>query len=354
MRNDIAVYFNEYLSLGGIDVLTGSFIGTHSPDKPAQPNHGTTEHILENKTGDQTDNCSQPASHWVVDFAGVAAGYFTTAVPMLSGLEQDEIGKAIAVVENFLRYVLQHDVCPEYVDDVKAALEVCDAAREELPLMRELPTVLPGTFNLAAADLFCGDGTQPWALHGFERPKDVDSKMLFYSAIALLKDSNTSALLDDGTSPMISREVTDSFQLESITHPIADLHSQAASLTIDDKPVQISLLGQAIFTASTIEDDWVHPKLPTSLAKGEELVVYFDDGVLGRLRPGMKMQLTVCELSGVESFWFVKMARRVVPTFYTFLPQAMMKHFKEPRENARPGPSIHDTSVDEKNNAGES
>jgi hypothetical protein len=56
----------------------------------------------------------------------------------------------------------------------------------------------------------------------------------------------------------------------------------------------------------------------------------------------MKMALTIRQLD--NGFRFVNNLVHIVPSFYTFLPQELMRYFKPPRANERPGPSIHSPS----------
>ncbi|OAA69165.1 Argonaute complex, subunit Arb1 [Cordyceps fumosorosea ARSEF 2679] len=49
-----------------------------------------------------------------VDVAGVAASFLSVSIPPLVGVDSAPTARAVGVVENFLRYVLQHDVYPEH------------------------------------------------------------------------------------------------------------------------------------------------------------------------------------------------------------------------------------------------
>ncbi|KAK3989080.1 hypothetical protein QBC44DRAFT_308905 [Cladorrhinum sp. PSN332] len=54
---------------------------------------------------------------------------FTFGLP--AGNDIAMVAMAADVVGNFLRYNLQHDVCPEYAEGIDNALQVCDKAVEE-------------------------------------------------------------------------------------------------------------------------------------------------------------------------------------------------------------------------------
>ena len=81
----------------------------------------------------------------------------------------DAIYRCTAVVRNLLNYILHHNVCPEYADQVNAARSVCDVAETELCHIAYLSSALPGEFNVACSTLYGGCyhglyiGHQEWA-----------------------------------------------------------------------------------------------------------------------------------------------------------------------------------------------
>jgi hypothetical protein len=48
---------------------------------------------------------------------------------------------------------------------------------------------------------------------------------------------------------------------------------------------------------------------------------------------------------------FIKTISRIVPSFYTFLPQQMMRHYKQPRDDDRPAPSVQNPEAQEEHSA---
>jgi hypothetical protein len=73
------------------------------------------------------------------------------------------------MIRNFLNYILHHNVCPEYNDQVHAARAICDHAERELTAVVTVSHKLPGDFNIACSTLFGGHykglyvGDQEWA-----------------------------------------------------------------------------------------------------------------------------------------------------------------------------------------------
>src|SRR4051812_47741930 len=68
--------------------------------------------------------------------------------------EEKEVKQVASVIRNFLNYVLQHGVCPEYATDIIAARKICDLAEKELWAIKQLQYVFPGDFNTSASILY--------------------------------------------------------------------------------------------------------------------------------------------------------------------------------------------------------
>jgi hypothetical protein len=97
------------------------------------------------------NNCR---SSWYPAYYGQAPGGIKTACQVLRSLY------------NYLRY---HRVCPEYDDQLQAALKMCDIAERELIKVDAAGLALPGDFNTSASTLFGGAhaglfaGDKSWA-----------------------------------------------------------------------------------------------------------------------------------------------------------------------------------------------
>ncbi|KAK6531499.1 hypothetical protein TWF281_008301 [Arthrobotrys megalospora] len=94
---------------------------------------------------------------YTVDFDYVVRAFVTHKIPFDFGMKTPEqIEKAVNTIKNFLNYILYHDVCPEFTDNIKQAVKTCDKANEELPICAVLSDKLPGDFNKACSTLFGG------------------------------------------------------------------------------------------------------------------------------------------------------------------------------------------------------
>ncbi|KAI9152167.1 Argonaute-binding protein [Paramyrothecium foliicola] len=343
LRPDQAQYFNEYLFLGGIDTSANAFAGQDLKElkglTPAQRREVLATDTVHGGSAAGERFFTGDLDHWSVDFTGVAAGFLSSNVlASLTGCELKELEAGISLVENFLRYVLQHDVCPEYEEDVKQAVELCGVARHEWPKLVGLQTALPGQFNLAASELFCQQEEDDWFLPPDARPEGFDASSVFLSSVALIENGDVfTCVSKPGVKVVHQFDCT--LQIGQILRPTGDVIQRFQQLRLDSTHPNIPPLGKIICKQASIEDGWDHPSLPSPLRPRDHVELYFDDTVLVNMKQGMRMSLTLCELDG--GFRFVKTIQKVVPSFYTFLPQELMRHFKAPREDDRPAPSVH-------------
>ncbi|KAK2589543.1 hypothetical protein QQS21_012780 [Conoideocrella luteorostrata] len=347
LQGDQPFFFNEYLFLGGIDTSSNAFSGLDNKDlkdlTPAERRDVTATDVVHTDSNADERFYTADADHWSVDFAGVAAGFFSTSLGLLTGFEPKKVEVAISIVEHFLRYVLQHDVCPEYEEDVKSALQVCKQARKEWPMLNQLSNDLPGRFNLAATELFSTVDPEDWSFLRFSRPKDSDAKTDFFAVCTLCNEASTIDWFLDGNLT-VSRVFSCTVEVTKVELPSEDTLQKFASLHIEGNSHATESVGKVFFKRAVIEDEWVQPKVSTS-TKDNGIWVYLENKLIKNVVLGMKMEMTVIELNtGIR---IIKTISKIVPSFYTFLPQHMMKHYKARREWDRPAPSVHDPNAEE-------
>ncbi|KAM4058880.1 argonaute siRNA chaperone (ARC) complex subunit arb1 domain-containing protein [Hirsutella rhossiliensis] len=347
-------YFNEYLFLGGIDTSGKAFGGLEEKDTrtltPAERLDATATDAVHSGSAADDRYYHGDDEHWSVDFTGVLAGFFSTSLLIMTGGDLQKMETAAALAENFLKYILHHDVCPEYEDDVKRALRLCTDAREEWPLLDELQHSLPGAFHLSAIDLFSPPSPEDWNCSSLRLPEGFDAKAIFYSACALLGEVEVLKAAQQGRLG-IAKEHTCALEVVEIQQPRADVAERFGRLEVADSKLRAGPIGKAFFKPTTIEDGWETPVIASPYGESGGSWLYFEQSLLANMRPGMKMALTIVELdAGIR---FVKAVTDVVPTFYTFLPQVLMKYYKQPRVNERPAPSVQDPHAEEEQQARE-
>ncbi|KAL2204717.1 hypothetical protein CC79DRAFT_1370529 [Sarocladium strictum] len=358
-----AHFFNEYLLLGGVDSNPNAFSGIDQRElknlTPAERRDATAIdglHLGEDETGKFYNG---DENSWSVDFTSVVKGFLSVSVIPLTGLESTPMEICIAVVETFLRYVLQHDVCPEHEDDLHNALGVCQKAREEWPRIKMLQALMPGRLNDAAAELFQFREAEDFARIDIPDGEEVDemgengevasARAVVFTAFALLEtDGAIFHRLSDAWRARIMtlQHIDCAIQLKSLERASRHITNRFARLRINETR-SIPAIGKAIFTRTTIKDGWDMPDLGDKAPSiPEEVTLYFDDRIMKNLVLGMKMTATLVYIPEAVVY-FLKKTGPLLPSFYRFLPQELMKRYKEPREMDRPAPSIHDREQEE-------
>jgi hypothetical protein len=280
----------------------------------------------------------------------------------LHSLDTIEYQKGVAVVLNFLKYVVSHDVCPEYADDLRRAQKVCVAALEEAQAIFDLMELLPGTFNLAGNMLLDGtletDFDPEWApASGPPFDKEAARTILLAHGSVLLDDSSSERLqkaLSDSDARIVKG--TGCFEIVGITLPskatIAQLEIATECMNQHFKQdLSLEACGRLVVRPAFVQSGW-----QVTAASGVPVMTTLDGKyttaqvpefffveleALETLKIGMKMQINFITLEdGLINF--MSRAENIYQSFYTFLPQELMIRYKEPRLNERPAKSIHD------------
>ena len=257
-------------------------------------------------------------------------------------LNEKRIKEYTAIIRNFLNYVLHHDVCAEYTDDVEAARTVCDQAAKQLWDIARASTLMPGQFNRACSEIFGGFyrgsyiGDKEWA-------KDLDIPMGISpdSARQLFKVGLTACATDD----MFER-----YRSQSISNSIAVTSSIDASLEVtelilatrDTLKIYDTKLAQGLKALGKMkartwcgaipdEEDLTEEEEAAAAVNPKEIKEYefwLEDELLQRCFVGMKFETTVHHLSfGLD---FFDRIAAMYCSFYSILPNEAMIGWKEP------------------------
>ncbi|KAK3318167.1 Argonaute complex, subunit Arb1 [Apodospora peruviana] len=351
--------FSKYLFLGGIDTAVRQFQSTRS--MTAKSLQDTTKSDVREMTADDViqrgaDKNRDPRfynpnypEHWDVDFAGVAAGFFSEQLIALVGTESVDYRQGVDVVYKFLKYVEQHDVCPEYAQDLKKAQEICELALDEVPTISKASMILPGDFNNAARQLFCKvdefnlvDQTDFQSLEPLDNQK---AHLIFGVTLSILLPPSVSVVAKGELT--VINTVEQAFEICQIS--LADDEPRAKYKTINSHlaksmGISVEVCGSITVHPTHIRNGWDNTTPGANVddrkKEGKEETFILEESILSHLKVGMKITMTVCTLDvGIK---FIKHVKDVNPTFYTFLPQELMLHYKEPVPNDRLGKSIHD------------
>jgi len=253
------------------------------------------------------------------------------------------------VIRNFLNYVLQHAVCPEYTQDIMAARKICDLAVKELWAIKQLQKKLPGDFNVAASILYGGRyegihiSNQAWAKEDpdYEEYLTVNQGFSNAEAERIFKTALAYAGTDDmflaHMKPDVSIVKTERkfYEIVAIRHPDEETVKDYKNVkNLQGEPGYIKALGVLKLKA------WEGPGLDeedctddegTPAAKAEDSKpqgLWLEDEILELCYPGLKLELIVHELSSGVKFFDAVMGLHC--SFHTFLPNEKMLHWKDP------------------------
>ncbi|OIW28596.1 hypothetical protein CONLIGDRAFT_387442 [Coniochaeta ligniaria NRRL 30616] len=353
MDSPRANLFDKYLALGGIDTTPRMFQGMKTLDVAG----ATKSEIRDMTAGDVIHrgstnrryyNASEPEL-WDVDFAGVAAGYFSERIFKLAGTDLGAIKLATDVVENFLNYILHHDVCPEYADNVNDAKAICQDAVDQITRCFRVIWEAPGDFSIACLALFD---------HGKRRVLDPDRNMsenynmpvehaqrIFYASLGAhtflfeqLKGSSVQNM-------EVVDEVKQAFEVVDISEPDEKVIKTYLGMRNPEGEVgTIKPCGKLTLKPIQMEDGFdkgsVRGPAP-GIGEKEDFIL--DWSVLEHMTVGMKLKLTLCMCN--TGWKFIKAYGDVRPRYYTFLAQELMITYKEPVPNERPAPSVENPDV---------
>ncbi|KAK6335450.1 hypothetical protein TWF696_002226 [Orbilia brochopaga] len=178
--NDIRHRLLEaYLFLGGINTgakmfggVDNKFVKDHDAEDIAR--YKATDYVPDKmhrirlqEQDDELDGDDED-EEYAIDFNYIVRAFLTDRIPFAFGLKKPEdIEMSVNLIRNFLNFILYHNVCPEFTDNIKLAIKTCELAGDELPICAVLSDKLPGSFNKACSTLFGGYWSliipQPWA-----------------------------------------------------------------------------------------------------------------------------------------------------------------------------------------------
>ncbi|KAK4199206.1 Argonaute complex, subunit Arb1 [Triangularia verruculosa] len=356
VRNQV---FSQYLMLGGIDATARQF---QSADKlPDDLLRESTKGQLRDMISDDViqrgggggGRFYDPGApeHWDVDFTGVVAGFMSHKIIDISGGDMEMVWIASNTIQNFLKYLLLHDVCPEYADDINSAIELCDKGFEEIGLVSNALRLVPGLFNRSVAANYCEEENS-YAMSLLMDHKELDRGHAF-NIVALIATIVLPTLGSYNAANIKALEVTNpierTFEITSITPPTEEMRQKVALVSEHLRKSNPSLApiqpcGVMAGRPVIVQDGWdITDKLTDEEVK-EESSFILEERILEQLRVGMKLTMGVsaCNVPGGGAFKVIRYVKDIKPTYYTFLPQELMRAWKEPVPNERPAPSVHD------------
>ena len=253
------------------------------------------------------------------------------------------VKQACQVLRSFYNYLRYHNVCPEYDDQLAAALTMCNSAEKELCRVQSAGIALPGDFNRSAsvlcggsqAGLFTGD--KHWAEElekdgvKIERIgiRDEEASIKFHTGVAAMGTDEQNDIVESHLAIVqdesVGLEVTEISPPSNVTKEFYSEHSR----TVKSKLGSLEPLGTLICKAWSTPsyDEWDLPKdkypdgKPQSANESKEYRFWVEESVLDECFIGMKMDARVLTLNG--GMTILDEIRETMCSFFTWLPNEL-------------------------------
>lgn len=251
---------------------------------------------------------------------------------------------ATVTIRNFLSYLLYHDVCPEYKENIDEARKSCDIISKELWRNQQFTAKCPGDFNAASSTLFGGFFYDMYVEDDqWNNSKDDTVRMTNEIARKVVKfalagggtDEQAGRFQqlanDDGLRAMHIEDI-DGFEVTAVIHPDEDTREFYALHAPDLHPVGRLLSkayrdpGKPDFDLSPEEqEEWELGNEPAG-----EFEFFLEEDLLKCCYPGMKVMTSVWELNcGLH---FFDEALTAYSSVYTVLANDLMFGWKKPQD----------------------
>lgn len=244
------------------------------------------------------------------------------------------------MIRNFLNYLLYHNVCPEYNDQINTSKDIINQADKELWMTIRANRLLPGIFNTACSEIFGGQlkglyvGDQEWAqAEGFT---DMGSKGI---SPQMAKRAFKAGLVARGEQRMLEtfKQHGEAGKVKVVSETLTGLevtdllHAEQEVLQLYQTPVGKGLKPLGRLKAKTWDCPGARPEdlteeeeaaAATAPQETKEYELWIEDHVLDLCFVGMKFITIIKELSfGVLYF---DELRGIFPSFHTMLPNDLM------------------------------
>ncbi|KAK5206515.1 hypothetical protein LTR41_007953 [Exophiala xenobiotica] len=346
--------FYKYLGFGSVEVGPNAHQGGIGQGQDTEDMDRTQLLVAMSQASisDDKRNLGTPTSLYDVDFQGVMKAFLSRRARLLYGFElRDQVSLLTTTLERFMDYLLQHDVCPEYRDDVLATRNLCRDSTSELWDVAEATRRLPGDFNIACSTLFGGyyaenyDGTTDWEEGSrdenvFVGMKPEEAQQVIHFGVAGAADepvykAYAAAVNGGGMLAVDSIQEHAGFQITKIEPPTAECKELYTTTSQHFRPV-----------GRVYAKPWTNPdQQPEDLTAAEKEAlttikapkdddkkqyIFFVESILqSHLRVGMKVEATIRTLNcGIMFFDDVLNA---FPTFDEYVVNELMAGWKAPR-----------------------
>ncbi|KAJ9612877.1 hypothetical protein H2200_002818 [Cladophialophora chaetospira] len=341
----------KYLAYGGLTV--GPNVGQGGVDTEAMSKTEIAKALTQVFASDDKRDLNSETSIYDVDFLGCIKGFLSRRCKAVWGLEtKDQVVRICTTLERFMDYLLQHDVCPEFKDDILASRTFCRTAATELWDVAEAVRRLPGEFNIACSTLFDGsyahnyDGETWWGKEDEEGPvfvgmKSDEAHQIVKFGVAGAAAENVYLGFLEGVQnnaplmlSVINVQKHAGFEITHIEGPTAQCKEIYTAQSTHFRPVG-RVKAKPWRNPDALPEDLTDKErealfLTASSTEADTEYVFFVESILqSMLRVGTKVEATIRTL-GCGIMFFDEVLN-VYPTFDEFIPNEMMIGWKSPK-----------------------
>lgn len=339
--------FTKFMKYGGVDQSERQFTGGIKDMELEERDAQDIALMMANHT---IDPDKDEEDKWAVAFEEVAKGFLSSYWPAVVFYDMDDIRLASRVLTNFYNYLLHHNVCPEYKDEIYAARSVCSLAEDEFPKVTETSANLPGDFNVACSTLFDGFYKDKYVSFGewdvldgpemrgkFATHTNEKSTIILKAAIGAHGTEEQVEILEKAFDSIVCTHVIDSTGIEviAVEMPSTEVLETYADLNARTKGrLELKPLGKLYCKHWEIQDfcswdvpEWYAKKLQEK-QENKKYEFWVEADILQHCYTGMKMQVSLRRLN--IGLYCLDQIQEVYCSFYTYLANELMWKWRQP------------------------
>ncbi|KAM0713097.1 hypothetical protein Q7P35_000549 [Cladosporium inversicolor] len=337
--------FHAFLNYGGFDERPSGFTGGTS--KEDEEGLSKEEKAMRKQVNyvskDVIQSLEEADGKWIVDFEGVTKGFFSTPFPVHflwhDDFEHDkEVTQAACnVLRNFFNYLLYHNVCAEYTNQIIAAIDALKLVEIEYAKLAQVQVNFPGAFSIACSTLLDGHyfkiGYRGTWMDSEEvaEPKtgfsSDEARSIVNAGIAAFEtETEMNTALDAQHIHVVDVEEEVGFEVTGIM--LSAETSQWAQAFFDKlKGTVVAPLGK-LFCNRIHFENAAPLDYPANYEAGLQSFEFLvDDETLQKCFTGMKFVATIHQIN--SDFWFIDHWSECNGTFYTWCWNERAREFKE-------------------------
>ncbi|KAF2993260.1 hypothetical protein E8E13_001101 [Curvularia kusanoi] len=348
MHEKYSKVFNKFMRFGGVDSEPRMYQGVSKSELKDMSAEEIALVLATHKVpSDRADE-----KQWSVDFYGVGAAFLSSWYP-LNYDNTPDYKTACQVLRSFYNYLRYHRVCPEYDDQLKAALKMCDTAEIELVKVTNAAEAFPGDFNESASILLGGAqagmfvADKGWAeeaqAEGIEPSRvgmqDQEARIRFLTGVAVLGTDEQERHFRTAKTIKVVKKESIGLEVTAIDLPNDDTKAIYAeqSKVMKDKLETLEPLGKLKCQVWSADDDdeWDLPKhkypdgKPHKVDEGTTYEFWVEAKVLEDCFVGMKMEAEVVTLQ--HGLTILDEVKHTYCSFYTWLANELWME-RKPKE----------------------